>query len=209
MNSAYKGLLYKDLFHLRGSFAVVAVLFLVMTLILGIGGGVFALYVMLMVLAVKMIESTLIYDETEQWDSFVLTTPVSRSVVIRSKYLLQIIFIAAASFLASVVFLLFTLFIPAFAGDAVIYQMLILGFGYSLVYSSVIIPLYLKVGAEKSRIISFAVLILVAAVYALTVGTLVFSESVVVVFCGTAVVSFAAFGASYMLSQKIYAKKEF
>ena len=209
MNPVYKGLIYKDFLHLKDSFAVLAVIFLVMSFIVGFGGGGVALYVMLMVLAVKMVESTLIYDDTNQWDSFVLTTPISRKAIVRSKYLLQILIIAAASLLASAAFLLMTQMISAITGDSWILAMLILGFGYAIIYSSAIIPLYLKFGTEKARIISYAVLILVAAVYAVTAGALLFSGLPNSVLCGTAAVSLAVFGLSYQVSQRIYAKKEF
>ncbi|MBP3444155.1 MAG: ABC-2 transporter permease, partial [Methanocorpusculaceae archaeon] len=138
MNSGktvYKGLIYKDLFLLKEAFpiAALAVLFLLFSITLGFAGGFLALCIMLLVFAVKVVESTLIYDETDGWDSFVLTAPVSRKEIIRSKYLLQILFLAGAFLLSAVLLLLISL-IPQFDGEEWLYIMLIVGFCYALVY---------------------------------------------------------------------------
>lgn len=104
----YKGLFYKDLFLIKEAFPIVAlaVLFLLFSITLGFTGGFLALCIMLLVFAVKVVESTLIHDETDGWDSFVLTAPVSRKEIVRSKYLLQILFLAGAFLVSAVILLL-------------------------------------------------------------------------------------------------------
>jgi uncharacterized membrane protein len=211
--SIYKGLIYKDLFLLKEAFPIVAlaVLFLLFTIILGFSGGFLALCIMLMVFAVKVVESTLIYDETDGWDSFVLTAPVSRKEIVRSKYLLQILFLAGA-FLVSAVILLLISLIPMFSGEEWLFLMLVVGFCYALVYGAVVIPIYLKFGQHTSRYVAFAVLVVVAGLYGATFGITMFLEfaaSTIPLLIGVLVLSLAAYGVSYSVSRKIYAKREF
>ena len=211
--SIYKGLIYKDLFLLKEAFPIVAlaVLFLLFTIILGFSGGFLALCIMLMVFAVKVVESTLIYDETDGWDSFVLTAPVSRKEIVRSKYLLQILFLAGA-FLVSAVILMLISLIPMFSGEDWLFLMLVVGFCYALVYGAVVIPIYLKFGQHASRYVAFAVLVVVAGLYGATFGITMFLEfaaSTIQLLIGVLVLSLAAYGVSYSVSRKIYAKREF
>ena len=211
--SIYKGLIYKDLFLLKEAFPIVAlaVLFLLFTIILGFSGGFLALCIMLMVFAVKVVESTLIYDETDGWDSFVLTAPVSRKEIVRSKYLLQILFLAGA-FLISAVLLLLISLVPMFSGEEWLFLMLFVGFCYALFYGAVIIPIYLKFGQHTSRYVAFAVLVVVAGLYGATFGITMFLEfaaSTIPLLIGVLVLSLAAYGVSYSVSRKIYAKREF
>ena len=216
MNSGktvYKGLIYKDLFLLKEAFpiAALAVLFLLFSITLGFAGGFLALCIMLLVFAVKVVESTLIYDETDGWDSFVLTAPVSRKEIIRSKYLLQILLLAGAFLLSAVLLLLISL-IPQFDGEEWLYIMLIVGFCYALVYGAVVIPVYLKFGQHTSRYVAFVILIVVAGLFGVTFGFSMFMEfaaSTIPLLIGILAVSLAAYGASYRISQKIYAKREF
>ena len=216
MNSGktvYKGLIYKDLFLLKEAFpiAALAVLFLLFSITLGFTGGFLALCIMLLVFAVKVVESTLIYDETDGWDSFVLTAPVSRKEIIRSKYLLQILLLAGAFLLSAVLLLLISL-IPQFDGEEWLYIMLIVGFCYALVYGAVVIPVYLKFGQHTSRYVAFVILIVVAGLFGVTFGFSMFMEfaaSTIPLLIGILAVSLAAYGASYLVSQKIYAKREF
>ena len=216
MNSGktvYKGLIYKDLFLLKEAFpiAALAVLFLLFSITLGFAGGFLALCIMLLVFAVKVVESTLIYDETDGWDSYVLTAPVSRKEIIRSKYLLQILFLAGAFLLSAVLLLLISL-IPQFDGEEWLYIMLIVGFSYALVYGAVVIPVYLKFGQHTSRYVAFVILIVVAGLFGITFGFSIFMEfaaSTIPLLIGILAVSLAAYGASYLVSQKIYAKREF
>ena len=211
--SIYKGLIYKDLFLLKEAFPIVAlaVLFLLFTIILGFSGGFLALCIMLMVFAVKVVESTLIYDETDGWDSFVLTAPVSRKEIVRSKYLLQILFLAGA-FLISAVLLLLISLVPMFSGEEWLFLMLFVGFCYALFYGAVIIPIYLKFGQHASRYVAFAILVVVAGLYGATFGITMFLEfaaSTIPLLIGVLVLSLAAYGVSYSVSRKIYAKREF
>ena len=211
--SIYKGLIYKDLFLLKEAFPIVAlaVLFLLFTIILGFSGGFLALCIMLMVFAVKVVESTLIYDETDGWDSFVLTAPVSRKEIVRSKYLLQILFLAGA-FLVSAVILLLISLVPMFSGEEWLFLMLFVGFCYALVYGAVVIPIYLKFGQHTSRYVAFAILVVVAGLYGATFGITMFLEfaaSTIPLLIGVLVLSLAAYGVSYSVSRKIYAKREF
>ena len=211
--SIYKGLIYKDLFLLKEAFPIVAlaVLFLLFTIILGFSGGFLALCIMLMVFAVKVVESTLIYDETDGWDSFVLTAPVSRKEIVRSKYLLQILFLAGAFLISAVILLLISL-VPMFSGEEWLFLMLFVGFCYALVYGAVVIPIYLKFGQHASRYVAFAVLVVVAGLYGATFGITMFLEfaaSTVPFLIGVLVLSLAAYGVSYSISRKIYAKREF
>ena len=212
----YKGLIYKDLFLLKEAFPIVAlaVLFLLFTIIFGFSGGFLALLIMLLVFAVKVVESTLIYDETDQWDSFVLTTPMSRKDVVRSKYLLQVIFLVSTFLICLAVFTAVTNLLPALYGNSWILTMTAIGFCYALVYGAIVIPIYLKFGAHTSRYISFGLLVLAAGAFGVTLGVgmyleFEFSASVIPHLIAVIAGSLAVYGISYGISQRIYAKKEY
>ncbi|MBP3443666.1 MAG: ABC-2 transporter permease, partial [Methanocorpusculaceae archaeon] len=112
----------------------------------------------------------------------------------------------------SAVLLLLISLIPQFDGEEWLYIMLIVGFCYALVYGAVVIPVYLKFGQHTSRYVAFAVLVVVAGLYGATFGISMFMEfaaSTIPLLIGILAVSLAAYGASYLVSQKIYAKREF
>ncbi len=210
----YKGLLYKDVLLLKEAFPILslAVLFLLFIIIFGFSGGFLALCIMLLVFSVKVVESTLIYDETDGWDSFVLTTSLSRKEIIRSKYLLQVIFLSAAFLIASTLFLIVMLLVPPLSGETWLFPMMVIGFGYALVYGAISIPVYLKFGGHKARYISFVLLVFAAGMYGVTFGVgmfLEFAASVIPLLIAVITVSLAVFGVSYLVSQRIYAGKEF
>ena len=90
--------------------------------------------------------------------------------------------------------------------------MLIIGFCYALVYGAVVIPVYLKFGQHTSRYIAFVILIVVAGLFGVTFGFSMFMEfaaSTIPYLIGILAVSLAAYGVSYLVSQRIYAKREF
>ena len=90
--------------------------------------------------------------------------------------------------------------------------MLFVGFCYALVYGAVVIPIYLKFGQHASRYVAFAILVVVAGLYGATFGITMFLEfaaSTVPFLIGVLAISLAAYGVSYSISRKIYAKREF
>ena len=110
------------------------------------------------------------------------------------------------------VFLLIVLLLPVVSGESWMFPMMIIGFGYALVYGSISIPVYLKFGVQKSRYISFILLVLSAGVYGVTFGFgmyLEFTASVIPLLIGVIAVSLVVFCLSYQVSKRIYAKKGF
>ncbi|MBR4285343.1 MAG: ABC-2 transporter permease, partial [Methanocorpusculum sp.] len=137
--------------------------------------------------------------------------PVSRKEIVRSKYLLQILFLAGA-FLVSAVILLLISLVPMFSGEEWLFLMLFVGFCYALFYGAVVIPIYLKFGQHTSRYVAFAVLVVVAGLYGATFGITMFLEfaaSTIPLLIGVLAISLAAYGVSYSVSRKIYAKRGF
>lgn len=152
------------------------------------------------------------YDEKAHWDHYALTMPISRNMLVWSKYLLA--------------------FLIALAGGLLMLTLMLLGqgdepmeclftawvlFGINLLLAALIYPLFFKLGTEKARYVMMAIFFIpTIAILALSrtgvrlpalspdsgkvVETILLSLPL-----GTA----ALFLLSGMLSCRIYSKKEF
>ena len=152
-------------------------------------------------------------DETAKWNKFELTLPVKRSNLVLAKYLSIIILIFVGIMMGTV-----TMVLSSHFDYAVSRSMLVYGFEYGLTLSilsmSIMYPLTLVLGAEKSEII----FILSAFV---TIGSMLLIARVLstwtegmnlrhpLVGAVSVMVAIAAFILSYFVSVIIHNRKEF
>ncbi len=152
------GLMLKDFYAIRGYLIRQLVLLLVVYLIIGIGLQTMSMLPSMLLLGVTMsLISIFSLDESSHWNAYALTLPITPRDLVISKYLMYyggmyVVGLLASLFSAALDVLLFS-----GAEDAM--ESLIMGVGGGLailiIYSLVIavdIPLYLKLGTEKSRI---------------------------------------------------------
>lgn len=152
-------------------------------------------------------------DETAKWNKFELTLPVKRSNLVLAKYLSIIILIFMGIMMG-----LITIMLSSYCDYAVSHSMLIYGFEYGLTLSilsmSIMYPLTLVLGAEKSEII------FILSAFA-TIGSMLFIARVLstwtngmnlrhpLVGAVSVIVAIAAFILSYFVSVIIHSWKEF
>ena len=205
------GLIYKDFLALKGHLTTYLVFFLVY------GGlclsGVFTASVLCgMVVLMSLITpmTTVTSDDVSRWNRFAIATPACRRGVVTGKYLFTLLVT-----LASTVFVSLLLVVLALAGglEEPLSELLL----SALVMNAVALPLLLKFGAEKARMVSMALFLLVFAGFALLglaadrgLALPAPPAWVLTALPGLlAILAVGGFALSYCIAQAIYARKEF
>lgn len=156
-----KGLLLKDFYVMKKelrAFLFVIVIFTAFSFV-GENNSFFMFYglIMLPILNISLIS----YDERSHWDSFLETTPVSRSTAVTEKYLLNLLLLL----LWSPVVLAVYLSQAANLGSPV--QAVCICIYMALFFPAIIYPFIFALGSEKGRfayfIFIFAAMAIVAA----------------------------------------------
>ena len=196
------GLIYKDFLALKGHLTTYLVFFLVY------GGlclsGVFTASVLCgMVVLMSLITpmTTVTSDDVSRWNRFAIATPACRRGVVTGKYLFTLLVT-----LASTVFVSLLLVVLALAGglEEPLSELLLSALacaGIALIMNAVALPLLLKFGAEKARMVSMALFLLALPAPPAWVLTALPGLLAILVVGG--------FALSYCIAQAIYARKEF
>lgn len=201
-----KGLLLKDLINLKSTlklFLAFLALFLVLTLTTGDLGS---SSLSIIVLSVMLPFTTVALDERAKWDRTALASPIRRSTLVISKYVLGILLLLIALCAGLVLGLLGREEI-----GELFTQLFLLGMSGAWILS-IMLPLMFRFGAEKGRII---VMLVIAATFALSYALNTPDAGVpsgealmdyaLILFASTVAVCVL----SAMLSIHIYTKKEF
>ena len=213
------GLLYKDFLALKGHLSTYVVFFVIY------GGlcvaGVFSPSVLAgMVVLISIITpmTTVTSDDISRWNRFAVASPACRRGVVAGKYLVTLLMVLLSAVLVSVLLLVLTLAGGLGDGSLIEYLLATLACGgIALLMNAVILPLLLKFGAEKARMVSMALFLVVFGGTALA-GLAVDSGFafpappawVVAALPGLlAILSVGGFVLSYFIAQAVYAKKEF
>ena len=206
------GLIYKDFLALRGHLTTYLVFFLVY------GGlclaGVFPSSVLCaMVVLISLITpmSTVAADDMSRWNRFAVATPACRRGVVAGKYLFTLLIVLLSMAVVAVLLAVLSL-----AGAPLEEATLLCG-GAALLMNGVLLPLLLKYGAEKARMVSMALFLVVfggctllalAAQRGLTLPAP--PAWLAAALPGLlAILAVGGFALSYCIAQAVYAKKEF
>lgn len=157
-----KGLLLKDFYVMKRelrAFFFIIVLFTAFSLV-GENNSFFMFYGLIMLPIVNI--SLISYDERSHWDSFLETTPVSRSTAVTEKYLLTLLLLL----LWSPVVLAAYLVQAANLGSPV--QAVCICIYMALFFPAIIYPFIFALGSEKGRFAYF--IFIFAAMAAITAG---------------------------------------
>ena len=212
------GLLYKDFLALKGHLSTYVVFFVIY------GGlcaaGVFSPSVlggMVVLISIITPMTTVTSDDISRWNRFAVASPACRRGVVAGKYLFTLLMVLLST---AVVSLLMVALSPTGRLDAPLGEVLLAVLacgGIALLMNAVVLPLLLKFGAEKARMISMALFLVVFGGTALA-GLAVDSGFafpappawVVAALPGLlAILSVGGFVLSYFIAQAVYAKKEF
>lgn len=207
------GLILKDLLNMRKyliSLASIVGAMLVMGLILGEAGFVAGVGAMLAALVTIVGFS---YDEASHWDAYGLTLPVTRRQYITAKYLLALLFFA----LSTLVGMGMTGAVQLVSGQFSWPDVLGAGLGSLLVGPlafSVLSPCICRFGVERSRLVLMAVFLLptgLIMLWAKQGGKFpALSPALRQALPWLVVLALLAlFALSYVLSVRIYSKKDF
>ena len=212
------GLIYKDFLALKGHLSTYVVFFVIY------GGlciaGVFSPSVLAgMVVLISIITpmTTVTSDDISRWNRFAIATPACRRGVVAGKYLFTLLMVLLST---AVVSLLMVALSPTGRLDAPLGEVLLAVLacgGIALLMNAVVLPLLLKFGAEKARMVSMALFLAVFGGFAL-VGlaagngfTLPAPPAwLIAALPGLlALLAVGGFVLSYFIAQAVYAKKEF
>lgn len=213
------GLIYKDFLALKGHLSTYVVFFVIY------GGlcaaGVFSPSVlggMVVLISIITPMTTVTSDDISRWNRFAIATPACRRGVVAGKYLFTLLMVLLSAVLVAV--LLVVLALAGGLGDGSLAEYLLATLacgGIALLLNGVTLPLLLKFGAEKARMVSMALFLVVFGGTALA-GLAVDSGFafpappawVVAAIPGLlAILSVGGFVLSYFIAQAVYAKKEF
>ncbi len=202
-----RAMILKDLLCMKKqakSVLLVLLVWLVISLTTASGAffcGLSIIYVIILPMA------SLSYDERSHWDSRALTMPVTRAQLVLGRYIVALLMGLAMLAISAVV----TLLIDGAEGLPLCLVFFLAG----VFLLSLCMPLMLKLGVEKARI-------LVALCYLVPFGLMLLAEQLVVDIYGLlsrldsayaaaagAVLVFAALCVSVLISMGIYRKKEF
>ncbi len=156
------------------------------------------------------------YDSTAGWDKYVMTMPVSRKDVVRSKYIICVIYAATAIVVSGIFSIIINRIYPM--EDVGLMLMTIMAMTLLcliFIIYSILLPMIFKLGVEKTRILMIAVIMI--PVFAI-LGTAEYMPESVLDFIEQHAAIFGAAGVimsvliyciSYFISVGIFSKKEF
>lgn len=170
-------------------------------------------FIPMMVLMLSM--SSFTYDEYNKWDSYALTMPVNRKMIVASKYLFVLILLGISFLICTIIAVIFN----AFKGNYDILDTILavlLSSMMILIIFSLILPFVYKYGAEKGRFAMFGVVFAGMGIAMLlsqfvNVEVLISFLTSIESLLPWLLIALAAivFLASYQISYRFYLKKEF
>lgn len=175
------GLIIKDFLNLRKQVVPIGGFFILYLIISVISEDTSFFSGMIMIFCAIMPITALAYDDRAGWNKYALTMPVSRSMLVISKYIVALILIGAG---AAIVLLVNALIDRNNGFESVVATCTVMFVG--VIMLSLSLPLNYKFGVEKSRYVLIGICVL-----------------------PTAVVSFFSVGASSENGDKVYGMLDF
>ena len=207
------GMIKKDIFMIRNNLktlllAIIIYFFYTMMFDMDMS---FILPFMIMMICI----STFSYDDYNNWHSFATTLPKGKINIVKSKYITTIVLTIIATIISIICSFIISNFKTTVNFSDAISS--ISGYLFAIfILVSILFPFLFKYGAEKGRIVMFilgmgvvAVFILLKKVINISIPTNIitfFDSYGLIIFL---VLSVIFISVSYLISKKIYLKKEF
>ncbi len=204
-----KGLILKDLMTLKKTFKSYFILFAVYLVIDMMSDQSSLTFSISVIIATMIPVATISYDERNKWDKFVNTMPFSRREIVFSKYMLGIGLLAAT---LVVTFVCNRLSFADRVATTVAMGLV------CLLYQALLIPVLIKFGSEKGRIIMMIVMLLPIVAFTVLSKLVDFEgmktgafldKNIFVISAVIISVTILLYRRSVMTSVKIYSEKEF
>ena len=205
-----EGLILKDLLNLRSTFKMLGAMIVFFAVAFLREGNSFVFGIIILMFAM-MVVTTISYDDLAKWDAYALTMPVTRAEMVLSKYLVMALLNTLGAVLSLIVGVAGSIIMRK-SFDLEILTIIGLIYLIAFIFGSVIIPLIYKFGTEKARLMLFLCALLPTALILLveqldvplpTTGN-PWIYLILLVACSVIGVIL-----SYLISLKIYTKKEF
>jgi len=213
-----KGLMVKDFLNLQSTFKrLIPIIALWMVIFLPNGNSTFFGVVIMMM--TMMVVTTISYDDLAKWDSYALTMPISRKEVVTGKYLVMLLLDVLGVLMALIVGLIGVLILKNSSWSEMMAVLVIIA-SIGLIAGSTMLPLIYHFGTEKARIIIILVAMVPTGLVLLLSGMVSEQQwqwlanigadiSLSMIIIGLAAFSAFYVACSYMISKRIYEKKEF
>ena len=201
-----KGLLLKDFYNVKNLilyYALVAAVFAVVSVV---SSNIYFFCGFMIFISVGLVSSTISYDAQDKWDSYALSSGVSRRTAVLSKYVFTVVTILCSLALGLILAL-------ALGYRQAVDFLPVVAYSFAGVLSvGIVLPCFFRFGVEKARVIYMIVIVFTVA---LMVGgislfeRLNFAAQAPWMLVLLAVLSVAILAISYFVSLRIYRNKEF
>ena len=203
-----KGLLIKDFINLKkqGKVMLALIIFYIAFAIFEKNTGI--LNAIIVLVAILMPVTSLAYDERDKWNRYALSMPVSRRQLVGSKYVLGM----GTCVVGAILVFLLSLAVEPLMVESSVSQMFLISYGVCVIgilLLSLFLPLLLKFGVEKGRLVMVCCFVVIFAVLAIFPEL---EENILPerwLLLGSPFITAAVAFLSYRLSVHIYQKKEF
>ncbi|MGM9975012.1 MAG: ABC-2 transporter permease [Clostridiaceae bacterium] len=204
------GLVLKDILNLKKNFKTLILITIFYIGIFRLSGDAAFLSGMILFIFVMQFITSFSYDDIAKWDRYALSLPIKRTEMVKSKYLLALMFLiigSAASFLMDIAFRYFDNTLDIKESLLTMYSLA----AVACIFISILMPLIYKFGVERSRIMVIGcVAIPFGLVYIIQkLGIEPPSESILMLLLKISpLIVILIMYISYLVSCNIYNKKE-
>ena len=203
-----KGLIRKDIYMMKTYFRISWVIVLIFLVVGAVNEKASFYYIYSCMMGGILPISLLSYDEKERWLDYADTLPVSTNTIVRSKYLLGLIFSVAVSVLATISYAIGCK-VSRGSDLSGVPGMAATFFCISLLPAILLMPVIFKFGVEKGRVLYYILFGMLFFFAALTGFSDQFSAPALSLHPLIAVVVFAALWVcSLLFSQVMYPRRE-
>lgn len=217
-----KGLLIKDILYMKNQGKLLALVLLIGLLLMASAMNILFINAYITLVMATFVLSTISYDEYENGSAFLFSLPVTRTGYVNEKYVFCFIACAAAWLFSILLVLGYMMVKREYIDFGEIGFSSIMNLLLVLVFLGISMPIRIKFGAEKGKVVYFIILGMGALLFFLyrhfieTVRAeiwnqfkIFFEYNVHVIEWICVVISLLVFGISYLISLNIVKKKEF
>ena len=209
------GLVKKDLLVIKSNLKIILAVLVALILLFSQEGESSTIFI-LPIIGIMMFISTFSYDEFNNWNSYVATLPNGRKNAIIAKYIATIIIIIALSIISIITTIGLSYLTNATINMSEIITALLTTILSTSILVALLYPIMIQYGALNGRIIIFVVIIGIGILGAFVSQFVDFSKLItwfnsLEVYGNILIpiVSLILLGISYLISVKLYQKKEF
>ncbi len=208
------GLMKKDLFLIKNNFKFMAIIlgcYVLLAFAYNIDISSLPPF-----LSVMIMISTFSYDNYNKWDIYAITLPNGKKNVVKAKYLATLLLLMVTSFAVIILSFLISYTNTKSINVKETFKTITFTLCASLFIQAIMFPAIFKFGAEKARIGIFIIVFGVAILSGVLanvldfnslIGNLTFLNNYLIIILP--IIAIIILFASYLISKKIYSKKEF